>query len=354
MSDLSVSGVHGAWYLGSGDEPPTDAGAGDWLFSLPADWASVNVSGRFLVSGRSRDGGLSGLGPTLYAFAGVGNAPPGPGSVLQATTLLQYGPVEASDNVHFPNSIDGYNHADEWRAAMWVSAGGSGAVALMGNKALGTNWYGYAGERMRHDWVIADVPYPDFWETDPDGKGWRSHNRKPMIVFYNPDDLAAVAAGTLQPWEPQPYAALRLAEDLFFGANHEIFSATFDSENHILYAVEFIREAEGRLVVHAWRVDDTNAVRQLNENPSGFRLFPNHPNPFNPYTTIRFETSAKSRVRLHVTDMTGRTVRAITDGRYAAGNHSVRFNASGLASGVYVVRMQAEGFTAARKMAVVR
>jgi hypothetical protein len=354
LSDLSVSGAHGAWYLGSADEPPADAGAGDWLFRLPADWADANVSGRFLVSGRCRDGGLSGLGPTLHAFAGVGNAPPGPGTVLPATSLLQYGPVEASDNVHFPRSIDGYNHADEWRAAMWVSAGGSGAVALMGNKALGDNWYGYTGERMRHDWVIADVPYPDFWDTDPDGKGWRAHNRKPMIVFYDPDDLAAVAGGTLQPWEPQPYAAFRLPEDIFFGANHEIFSADFDSGNRILYAAEFVREAEGCLVVHAWRVDAVNAVRSPVSSPLRFRLFQNHPNPFNPYTTIRFETSGRGRVRLHVTDMTGRTVRSIADGPYAAGSHSVRFDASGLASGVYVVRMEAEGFTAARKIAVVK
>ncbi len=355
LSDLSVTGAAGAWYLGSADELPADAGAGDWLFALPRDWADANAYGRFLVSGRSRDGGLSGLGPTLYAFAGVGNAPPGPGTVLPATPLLQYGPVEASDNVRFPRSIDGYNHADDWRAAMWVSiSSGKNAVALMGNKAMGHNWYGYHGERMRHDWVIADLPYPDFWETDPDGKGWRSHNRKPMIVLYDPDDLAAVATGTLQPWEPQPYAALRLPKDIFFGVNHEILSATIVFGNQFLYAVEFVREAEGCLVVHSWYADAPVAVPVRRLDPSGFRLYPNHPNPFNPCTTIRFETPGQGRVRLCVADASGRIVRTIADGPHTAGSHSVRFDASGLAAGVYVIRMEAEGFTASRKMAVVK
>lgn len=353
-SDPAGSARFGAWMLGNADAPPNDAGAGDWLFALSRDWAASHCDGRFLVAGRCRDGGLSGLGPTLYAFSGVGAAPPAASAVLPATTLLQYGPVEASDNVHFPRSIDGYNHADEWRAAMWIEVGGRSSVAVLGNKALGHNWYGYHGERMRHDWVIADVPYPEFWETDPDGKGWRAHNRQPMIVLYNPDDLAAAAAGTLQPWQPQPYAALRLPENLFFGANHEIFSATFDSENRILYVVEFVREAEGSLVVHGWRVNATNDVQDRPIRPSGFRLLPNHPNPFNPLTTIRFEASSAGRVRLDVTDASGRRVRTLADGRYAAGIHSVRMDASGLASGVYIVRLEAEGFTASRKIAVVK
>jgi hypothetical protein len=354
LSDPAGSDKRGAWFPGDPGVPPNDAGAGDWLFSLPRDWAAAHCSGRFLVSGRCRDGGLSGLGPTLYAFAGVGNAPPGAGGVLPVTALLQYGPVEASDNVHFPRSIDGYNHADEWRAAMWIAAGGQGSVAVMGNKALGDNWYGYTGERMRHDWVIADVPAPDFWATDPDGKGWRAHHRRPMIIFFDPADLAAVAAGTLATYEPQPYAALRLSEDIFFGSNHEIFSAAFDSENRILYAVEFVREAGGSLVVHAWRVDAVTSVRSRQADPSGFRLLQNHPNPFNSETTVPFRLRDAGRVTLKVVDALGNEIAVLADGRYAAGNHSVRFNASSLPSGVYIIRMKADGFTASRKVALMK
>jgi hypothetical protein len=359
-SDLSGSAKHGAWYVGTPGEPPINAMMGDWLFTVPQDWADAHCSGRTLVVGRCRDGGLSGLGPTLYAFAPVGGATPAPDAALGFTTLLQYGPVEGTDNVHFPDAIDGYNHADEWRGAEWISAEGQGAgaqsaVAVIGNKALGHNWYGYHGEGMRHDWVIADVPYPDFYETDPDGKGWRAHNRQPMVIFFDPADLAEVADGTRVPHEPQPYAALRLDEDLFFGSNHEIFSATFDSENHILYAVEFIRELEGRLIVHAWRANPV-ATRILSEGriPTGFRLFQNHPNPFNPETEIRFNVKEPGRLILKVFDVRGNPVSVLADRRYEPGNHAVRFDAFGLPSGVYLVRMEAGGFTASRKMVVVK
>jgi hypothetical protein len=354
-SNLSGSVKYGAWTVGPSGEPPIDAMMNDWLFSLPRNWADANCSGRNLVVGRCRDGGLSGLGPTLYAFAGVGNTPPPPDGVLPFTTLLQYGPVEGTDNVHFPNSVDGYNHADEWRGAMWISAGNGRAVAIVGNKALGYNWYGYSGERMRHDWVIADVPWPDFYETDPDGKGWRAHGRQPMIILYDAADLAAVAAGAVPSWKPQPYAALRLSKNLFFGANHEIFSASFDSENRILYVTEFVRETEGRLIIHAWKVNPVStSVRSGGPNPSDYRLFQNHPNPFNPSTTIRFSVKKPCRVKLRVYDVHGREIATPADARFEAGSHSVRFDATGLPSGLYLVRMQAGVFTTVGKMAVMK
>ncbi|MCX6149087.1 MAG: T9SS type A sorting domain-containing protein [Ignavibacteriales bacterium] len=253
--NLSGSAKYGPWYVGSPSSPPNDATINDWLFSTPDSWAQTNTSGRNLVVGRSRDGGLSGLGPTMYAFAKVGGTPPVPDSQLDITTLLQYGPVEGTDNYNFPNSIDGYKHSDTWREALWISSSGQNSIAIIGNKALGNNWYGYTGERMLHDWVIADTPYPDYYTTDPDGKGWRGHNLQPMIIFYNPADLAKVASGTMQPYEPQPYAALRISKNIFYGEAHEIFSASYDLQNQILYVTEFFRESDGRLLIHAWHVN---------------------------------------------------------------------------------------------------
>jgi hypothetical protein len=346
-SDLAGSTKYGAWYIGDAGEPPIDAMMNDWLFAVPQSWADANCLGRNLVVGRCRDGGLSGLGPTLYGFSKVGTTPPAANAELDFTTLLEYGSVEGTDNYNFPHSIDGYNHSDDWREAMWLTAGHQNAVAVVGNKALGHNWYGYNGEWMHHDWVIVDLPYPEFWETDPDGKGWRSHNRQPMILFYDPDDLAAVAGGAMESYEPQPYAALRIDRDLFFGPYHEIFSAAFDTDNSILYVTEFVRDPDGRLILHAWRVNPVStSVRSEERTPETFALGQNYPNPFNPETTIEYHLPRSAEVILTIYDLKGNTINRIDQGMQSAGTHAIQWNGRTdtknlVSSGTYFYRIEA-------------
>ncbi|MCB9500468.1 MAG: T9SS type A sorting domain-containing protein [Deferribacteres bacterium] len=350
----------GAWYVGQANQPPLDAAINDWLFALPQAWADAHCSGRSLVVGRCRDGGLSGLGPTLYAFAPVGNAPPAADVALPITTLLQYGPVAASDNYHFTDAIDGYKHSDDWREALWLTGGTQNAVAIIGNKALGDNWYGYHGERMRHDWVIADVPYPEFYQTDPDGKGWRAHNRQPMVILYDPADLARVASGDIAAHSPQPYAAVRLSKSLFFGAEHEIFSAAFDAERHVLFVTEFLREMEGRLIIHAWQINETatglSAEQDFENKALQVRTFAN---PFHEKTTIAFVIPKSGRVNVQIFTIRGQLVATLTDQSYPAGAHEIVWHAQDrqgrrVSAGVYLCRVEFGNSIVQKKMVYVR
>ncbi len=93
--------------------------------------------------------------------------------------------------------------------------------------------------------------------------------------------------------------------------------------------------------------------------PEEFDLEPNRPNPFNPSTQIRFALPEPAHVRLTVYDVTGRQVRQLVNIDKAAGYHEATFDASGLASGVYLVRIHAVGasgqvFTNGRQMTVVK
>jgi hypothetical protein len=95
--------------------------------------------------------------------------------------------------------------------------------------------------------------------------------------------------------------------------------------------------------------------------PSVFALLQNYPNPFNPKTGIRFQVPGVSDVRLSVYDILGREVAVLVNERKAAGTHEVPFDATGLASGVYIYRLtaslpagQAGSFTATRLMSLVR
>lgn len=65
----------------------------------------------------------------------------------------------------------------------------------------------------------------------------------------------------------------------------------------------------------------------------------NYPNPFNPSTTISFDLAESGKVKLSVYDITGREVAVLQNNRFAAGSHSINFDASYLASGTYIYRL---------------
>jgi hypothetical protein len=88
--------------------------------------------------------------------------------------------------------------------------------------------------------------------------------------------------------------------------------------------------------------------------PTAFALHQNYPNPFNPVTTIRFELPVPSPVRLTVHDILGREVATLLNTTAAAGSHEVTFEASGLASGTYMYRLQAGGFVRVKRLMVVK
>ncbi len=346
----------GAWYVGDPATTPNDAMLGDYLFTAPTAWSASNTSGRSLITGRCRDGGLSGLGPTLYAVAPVGSSVPAANSVRPVTTLLEYGTVAGSDYYHFPNSIDGYLLSDAWKDAAWISVGSRNSVIIMGSKARGENWYGYVGERMAHDWVIADMPYPEFYETDPDGKGWKAHNFIPMAIFYNPDDLAQVARGTLPGYQPQPYAAVRFDPDLFYSAAREIRTISYDSQNHLLYALEFDYGRDGALVVHVWHVQETatQVVDNAVSAPACFQVLQNYPNPCNAGTRIVYTLPAEEQVIVDLYDITGKRIDRLLQVRRSDGRHEESLDLSSCSSGVFILRLSAGRFSDAKKMVILK
>ena len=77
--------------------------------------------------------------------------------------------------------------------------------------------------------------------------------------------------------------------------------------------------------------------------PDHFELSQNYPNPFNPSTTISYQVPRASRVSITVYDLIGREVKSLVDEVRDAGSYEVPFDAGGLATGMYIYRMQATG-----------
>ncbi|HMQ98913.1 MAG TPA: T9SS type A sorting domain-containing protein [Ignavibacteria bacterium] len=88
--------------------------------------------------------------------------------------------------------------------------------------------------------------------------------------------------------------------------------------------------------------------------PSEFSLKQNYPNPFNPVTNIKFSIPRSSFVKITVFDITGKEIAKIVNENMNAGTYTVDFNASNLATGVYLYRIDAEGFTDVKKMMLIK
>ena len=97
--------------------------------------------------------------------------------------------------------------------------------------------------------------------------------------------------------------------------------------------------------------------------PTKFTLFPNHPNPFNPETTIRYQLAEESRVSLSVYNLLGEEVKRLVDENKPAGAYSVRWDGRDtygmqVAGGIYVTKIEAlgpsGGFVQSRKMILIK
>jgi hypothetical protein len=88
--------------------------------------------------------------------------------------------------------------------------------------------------------------------------------------------------------------------------------------------------------------------------PGSFTVEQNYPNPFNPTTVISYQLPVASTVRLAVYDILGREVAVLVNEKKGPGSYTVRFSATGLASGVYLYRIQAGDFVQTKKLLLLK
>ena len=92
----------------------------------------------------------------------------------------------------------------------------------------------------------------------------------------------------------------------------------------------------------------------FSELPLQVELAQNFPNPFNPTTTIAFRLQTTTDVRLSVHDVLGREIAVLVDGIQPAGTFQAQFDASNLASGMYIYRLQTAAGTVSKTMTLLK
>ena len=88
--------------------------------------------------------------------------------------------------------------------------------------------------------------------------------------------------------------------------------------------------------------------------PESYVLAQNYPNPFNPSTQIEFALPKASHVKLEIYNVMGELITTLVDGTRQAGHYSARFDATGLASGLYFYRLQAGEFVDTKKLLLLK
>ena len=277
--DLSNPNTQGAWWVGDESLYATNG----YIMALPEAWAEQytrrNAAGNGPVPGRRlvRDGPFPVCVCTVAGWhaACCGNAP----ELAAAPALLQH-----PGRRYHRFRLDDYQHSDEWEGGAFLTASGDrSAVVFVGTKGSGYLWYGFfspGGDGMpcvEQGLTMVGCFNPDGTECSAtlqgecpghvaESRGWWSSRWDAQIIFYDAAELAAVADGDEQPYEPQPYATLDIDEHLFLNATVDtnnigtgdqrrfrLGETAYDREHGLLYIPERFAD-DAKAVIHVWRV----------------------------------------------------------------------------------------------------
>jgi hypothetical protein len=260
--DISDPQASGLWYFGDYSNYTTN----DYIFEIPKSWADIYTPGQYLATGRSREGPWSGNGPALFAYGpwNDGNPPERGATLTSITPLLLYGvqdPGIAEIITDETMMMNERSNSDRFHGGAWLTAGDSAAVIFVGTKAVGNAWYGFANG-VEFIWGCEETnSCPEVPEWPYDDRGFWANDYIAQIMFFDPAQLAAVAQGEIETWEPQPYALLDITQYMF---NPNIIpeeykrdiagEVAFDRERGLLYVTERLAD-DAKSVIHVFQVE---------------------------------------------------------------------------------------------------
>ena len=190
------------------------------------------------------------------------------------------------------------------------------------------------------------------------------------ILVYPTNNTAEIPIDPIFSWNAVDSAAsyqLQVAK----GINFSSTSIVFDSSGIVDTTYSGIVLENNRLFF--WRVNATNSIDTGNwsetfkfktipstdvavyhEQPDDYKLYPNHPNPFNMTTIISFDIPEQIHVTLKIYDGLGREIATVVDAMLERGHHEVLFGNRNLPSGIYLYRLMAGGMILTGKMLLLK
>jgi hypothetical protein len=190
---------------------------------------------------------------------------------------------------------------------------------------------------------------PSFNGNDPGCSGGNCHNFQNGIVSVTVNDLdiEVSVSGTSGAVAGELVDASGAVVAVNNGTNTNPFTLTAPGPgNYIINA--------GHKSPEVWDSASVSIVitelGEINISPNQFELYDNYPNPFNPYTTIRYSIPDASFTTLIIYDALGNKVSNLVNETKSAGSYEVEFDASNLSSGIYYYTLQSGSLKSTKKM----
>ena len=142
--------------------------------------------------------------------------------------------------------------------------------------------------------------------------------------------------------------------DSFTQSDNATFNGAWGVYPNTLNGTVFVSNSEGRLDILEFIPD--NVITDIEDPPLLKQPFlvNNYPNPFNPVTTIEYALPVSSEISLIVYNLKGEQVADLISGVQIAGSHQIVWDASQMASGIYIYRLRAGNYVETKKMVLLK
>lgn len=233
--DLSAPQSEGLWKVGPyGSAVFSQKRTSRYMTEIPSRWSADHLPGRRLAVGKGDGAGSAAgsHGPALFAV-GIPEVAES-GAALDATALIHYPPTASV----FPD----WSPCDQWSGVVWIERGEIAVVIFAGRRGVGEADYGKP----------AEVSARKGRTTCGTGKGYHCDPYAAELVFYDPEDLARVVHGEIQPEQVIPYERMRLE----FEGHHCTKTIGGMAYNEDAGEVYLVQDNQENPIVHVWRVGE--------------------------------------------------------------------------------------------------
>ncbi|MBI5037132.1 MAG: T9SS type A sorting domain-containing protein [Candidatus Kerfeldbacteria bacterium] len=268
--------------------------------------------------------------------------------------------------------------------------------ALQTSNGRWTGLYNYAvpeppkfviakGKYINYSWIASgwgQAPYVSFLDE------YNGDSLKEVSCWHPPLGAIFITEKVGNEFRPKfgPHAGGAMLIGWKAGLNFSVLSTDFSGDNYADYVQADLTAGEwwmafnwgtefrvvngaagGGAVLRNWGIqavgssakiaemDESDTLQAVSEQPESVQLKQNYPNPFNPTTTISFSLPETAEVTLSVYNVTGQRVAVLVDHQVlAAGTHSIEWDASGKATGVYIYHLISGSVTRSDKMLLLK